>query len=403
MSGSQSPNRADEVMSESSQNRQSEPTREATPRLEQATHKVIENFMIKMTELLETSMATRRNERVPATGVDKALERFLKFRPSKFYGDVEQEIKAELFLEQLNDIYDTLKYEDALRVTFAAFRLRGMAKDWWLRASEARTLKNQPWTWNDFQEEFKKEYIPRWVREQREDEFQQLRQGNLTVAQYTAKFNRLAKYCLRLIDTDENKTRQFVKGLRVKLQRALAPLPPIGFAAAVEAATQTEMADQAIIQRKTAIGSATAPYKRPGQGPWKPRDFKRSHGEQRTGNEGRPTLTPGGSHRICTYCGRSVHVAKMCYRKLRLCFKCGKPGHTKDQCPEMQQVPLEMSRKAGRPPVMRGTTEGRNNKPQVKAKVYALDGLPVDTEAEVVEEKQPSLSGRKNVRGVFKN
>ncbi|KAI5672228.1 hypothetical protein M9H77_12592 [Catharanthus roseus] len=105
MSGSQSPNRADEAMSESSQNRQSEPMREATPRPGQATY---------------------------------------KFRPPEFYGDVEQETNAELFLEQLNDIYDTLKYEDALRVTFTAFRLRGMAKDWWLRASEAWTLKNQP-------------------------------------------------------------------------------------------------------------------------------------------------------------------------------------------------------------------------------------------------------------------
>ncbi|KAI5669314.1 hypothetical protein M9H77_19167 [Catharanthus roseus] len=104
--------------------------REATPRLEQATHKVIENFMTKMTELLETSMATRRNKRVPATGANEALERFLKFRPPEFHGEVEQEIKAELFLEQLNDIYDTLNYEDALRVTFAAFRLRGIAKDW---------------------------------------------------------------------------------------------------------------------------------------------------------------------------------------------------------------------------------------------------------------------------------
>ncbi|KAI5654864.1 hypothetical protein M9H77_32051 [Catharanthus roseus] len=36
-------------------------------------------------------------------------------------------------------------------------------------------------------------------------------------------------------------------GLRVELQRALAPLPPMGFAAAVEAATRTEMADQAVI------------------------------------------------------------------------------------------------------------------------------------------------------------
>ncbi|KAI5671299.1 hypothetical protein M9H77_11663 [Catharanthus roseus] len=172
MSGSQSPNHADEAVSESSQNRQSKPMRDATPRPEQATHKIIENFMVKIIELLETSMATRRNERVPATGADEALERFLKFRPPEFYREVE-----------------------------------------------------------------------------------------------------------------------------VELQRALALLPPMGFTAAVEAATRTEMADQAIIERKIAIGSTAAPYKRPGQGPWKPRDFKRSRGEQKTGNEGRPTLTPGGAHR----------------------------------------------------------------------------------------------------------
>ncbi|KAI5662756.1 hypothetical protein M9H77_22079 [Catharanthus roseus] len=63
--GSQSPNHADEAVLESSRNRQSEPMRE-------------------MTELLETSMATRRNERVPATGANEALERFLKFRPPEF-------------------------------------------------------------------------------------------------------------------------------------------------------------------------------------------------------------------------------------------------------------------------------------------------------------------------------
>ncbi|KAI5671816.1 hypothetical protein M9H77_12180 [Catharanthus roseus] len=142
---------ADKAVSENSQSRQPEPIRENTPRPQQATHTVIENFM--------------RNERVPTTRVDEALERFLKFRPPEFHGEVEQDSKAELFLEQLNDIYGILKYEDALRVTFAAFRLRGMANDWWLRASVAWALKNQPWTWNNFQEEFRKEYIPWWVRE----------------------------------------------------------------------------------------------------------------------------------------------------------------------------------------------------------------------------------------------
>ncbi|KAI5682359.1 hypothetical protein M9H77_03587 [Catharanthus roseus] len=247
MTGSRSSNHADEAMSESSQNRQSEPIREVTPRPEQATHKVMENFMIKMTKLLEASMATKRDERVPATGVDEALEGFLKFRPPEFYGEVEQEIKVELILEQLNDIYDTFKYEDTMR--------------------------------------------------------------------------------------------------------ALDPLPPIGFAAAVEAAIRTKKADQAVIQRKAATGSAATPYKCPGQGLWKPRDPKRPYGKLRTGNGGRQTLTPGRVHK----------------------------------CPEMQQELPKMSKRTGRPPVMRGATEEGNNKPQVKAKVYTLNGLPVYTKAEVVE------------------
>ncbi|KAI5672202.1 hypothetical protein M9H77_12566 [Catharanthus roseus] len=156
MSDLRSSNHADGAVSENSQSRQPELISENTPHPEQAMYTVMENFMIRMTELLETSMAIRRHER-------------------------------------------------------------------WLRASQAQALKNQPWTWTDFQEELKMEYIPRWVR------------------------------------------------------------------------------------------------------------------------------------------------------------------HVRDQCPEMHQDPPEMSRRTGRPPAMKGATEERSDKPQVKAKVYTLDGLPVDTEAEVVE------------------
>ncbi|KAI5663733.1 hypothetical protein M9H77_23056 [Catharanthus roseus] len=218
---------------------QPETTRENTPRPEQATHTIMENFMIRMKKLLETSMTTRRNERIRATGAD-----------------------------ELSDIYDTLNYEDSLRVTFVAFRLRGMGKDWWVKASEARALKNQPSTWNNFQEEFRKEI----------------------------------------------------------------------------------------------------------------------------GNEGRGTLTPIRVHRVCTYCGRSRHVAEVCYQKSRLCYWCGKSGHIRDQYPEMQQIPPETSRKTGRPPDMREATEEMSDKPQVKAKVYTLDGLSVDTGVDIVEGMIPIFS-----------
>ncbi|KAI5658492.1 hypothetical protein M9H77_27285 [Catharanthus roseus] len=66
--------------------------------------------------------------RSPGFGCNKQCEPIREATP-QFYEEVEQEFKVKLSLEQLNDIYDTLKYEDALRVTFAAFRLRFMAKD----------------------------------------------------------------------------------------------------------------------------------------------------------------------------------------------------------------------------------------------------------------------------------
>jgi hypothetical protein len=40
-----------------------------------------------------------------------------------------------------------------------------------------------------------------WVVEKRDDEFQNLRQGGMSVAQYVAEFNRLSKYCRRLVNT----------------------------------------------------------------------------------------------------------------------------------------------------------------------------------------------------------
>ncbi|KAI5657854.1 hypothetical protein M9H77_26647 [Catharanthus roseus] len=64
-----------------------------------ASHEIIGNFMTKMTELLEATLANRRGEWAQSTSNDEAMERFLRFRAPEFHGEVEQEAKAELFLE----------------------------------------------------------------------------------------------------------------------------------------------------------------------------------------------------------------------------------------------------------------------------------------------------------------
>ncbi|KAI5664475.1 hypothetical protein M9H77_23798 [Catharanthus roseus] len=144
-------------------------------------------------------------------------------------------------LAQLSDIYDTFKYEDALRVTFVVFN----------------TMEWQ-------------------------------RIGSL-------EFSKLGysrtNYGPGMISKKNSKRSTYLSGLRAELQWTLAPLPPMGFTAAVEAVTRTKMADRAVTQWNAAIGSATTSYKRPGQGPWTSRDSKRSRGKQKIGSEGWRTQT----------------------------------------------------------------------------------------------------------------
>ncbi|KAI5669399.1 hypothetical protein M9H77_19252 [Catharanthus roseus] len=90
----------------------------------------------------------------------------------------------------------------------------------------------------------------------------------------------------------------WLRVLKLVHLRSLAPLPPMGFTAAVEVATWTEIADQTFIQKKAATGPATTSYKRPRQGPWKLGDSKRRRGKQRTENRGQQTLTPRGVYGV---------------------------------------------------------------------------------------------------------
>jgi hypothetical protein len=59
-----------------------------------------------------------------------------------------------------------------------------------------------------------------------------------------AKFNRLSKYCPKLVDTEQNRMKQFIKGLRSKLRRALVPCQLSTYSSTVDVATRIENEDK---------------------------------------------------------------------------------------------------------------------------------------------------------------
>jgi hypothetical protein len=52
-------------------------------------------------------------------------------------------------------------------------------------------------------------------------EFQDLKQGNHTVYDYTRLFNTLAQYGIYHVDTDEKKLNLYYEGLTIQLQECL--------------------------------------------------------------------------------------------------------------------------------------------------------------------------------------
>ena len=96
-----------------------------------------------------------------------------------------------------------MRYDDVRKVSFAEFQLEGLAYNWW-RVVEAkwRDEVRQP-TWAAFIAEFRNKFIPKSVRDKKEQEFLYLKQRGLTVAEYEAQFTKLAQYASDMVNMEE--------------------------------------------------------------------------------------------------------------------------------------------------------------------------------------------------------
>ena len=72
-------------------------------------------------------------------------------------------------------------------------------------------------TWADFQELFTSKFFPASARYVKAHEFLDLRQGNMTVLQYVAKFTKLARFGDDYVAIDMAKVRKFEDGLKLSI------------------------------------------------------------------------------------------------------------------------------------------------------------------------------------------
>jgi hypothetical protein len=105
------------------------------------------------------------------------------------------------------------------KVLFASHQLEGPAADWLDAYVEAHE-EPESINWQEFKNSFHSHHVPLGVMKLQK-EFEDLKQGSISVSEYVTHFTQLSHYAPDNVDTNEKKQDWFLNGLNDGLSYAL--------------------------------------------------------------------------------------------------------------------------------------------------------------------------------------
>ncbi|KAL8114916.1 hypothetical protein AgCh_021664 [Apium graveolens] len=133
------------------------------------------------------------------------FKQFQAVKPPEFKGSANL-VKANAWLKEMEKAFELVGAGTKQKTKFISYFLKGEANYWW---ESTRALEGGEFiTWERFTELFLEKYFPRYMKNQMEIKFLNLTQGDLSVAEYEAKFTELARFVPDQVDTDEKKARR---------------------------------------------------------------------------------------------------------------------------------------------------------------------------------------------------
>ncbi|XP_070045376.1 uncharacterized protein [Nicotiana tomentosiformis] len=76
--------------------------------------------------------------------------------------------------------------------------------------------------WENFSDAFLDQYLPQEIRQARVDHFLALKQGNMSVREYSQRLDSLARYAPSIVATMQERVHKFIAGLALELTEACA-------------------------------------------------------------------------------------------------------------------------------------------------------------------------------------
>ncbi|XP_070036414.1 uncharacterized protein [Nicotiana tomentosiformis] len=163
--------------------------------------------MVSIHERQLESGADARRDRIGSSTVRE----FLHLAPLLFTGSSSTEDPQD-FIDHMYRVLRVMHASVTEAAELASFRLRDVVVLWYEAWERSRGPDAPPAEWEDFYEAFLAHYLPREVREARLDQFLSLKQGDMSVRDYSHKFNSLARYAPDIVRTMRTRVHHYVDG-----------------------------------------------------------------------------------------------------------------------------------------------------------------------------------------------
>ncbi|XP_069151096.1 uncharacterized protein [Solanum lycopersicum] len=293
-------------------------------------------------------------ENPPVHSIADRLRDFTRMNPPIFTGAKTSEDPQE-FIDELHKILVAMGATDIEKAELASYQLKDVAQTWCKMWRDSRVLGGVPVTWELFKTAFLERFFPREMKEAKVEEFINLKQGSMTVREYSLKFVKLSRYATPLVSTSREEMSRFLTGINGDLEedcRAAMLHDNMNLSRLMMHVQQVEDS-----RKRRGVRDVRRPRPQDQAGPnhgghrnnfgvrEQPK-FKK--GQQSAGNSdpqrnttprgGRPEPKRGNGgemqrpRKTCTKCGRT-HLGE-CRQGTNACFGCGKSGHMVIDCPQ---------------------------------------------------------------------
>ncbi|XP_057734585.1 uncharacterized protein LOC130950036 [Arachis stenosperma] len=261
------------------------------------------------------------------------LATFLKVHPPTFRG-TSNPTDADNWIQAMERVLQAQQVPEEQWVKFGTYQLQGEAQYWWQGTRRILQPDGAAIPWEVFRTEFYKKYFPNSARNAKELELMQLKQGQMTVAEYT-------------------------RGLRSDILSFVAPMEIRVFS---ELVNKSRVAEDCVRKAAAEKGSLRVPFQRPSGRNFAPRgrNFKRGgvvpQQTQDQDNYRRSNTNASQGKKFgkqpqqdlnCQKYGR-YHPGVACRFGLGVCYSCGQPGQIATNYPEKKKYETGRVQQPGR-------------------------------------------------------